>query len=480
LSIIKKDSLSFLKYFYWLATVFLGLAVSAIYYTSWQNNQLVEMKQVLVEYHEATISETLAIEREITRFEKKIARLDISYVPEEEVAFSQAANRDQFRFSIKESLETITNIQNEYKYPQYQNTLNNIKSHWQKVLSQLDSQGESFSSIQVGSHELPPTFSIVVRQLGRLHFADEEILQIKIRDYTKEKDKKVIFFVAALVLLGGIISFIILRKLKNELKIREEVEKELRAYRNNLENLVEERTAELKKKNEQLVYAEKLTATGKLSASIAHEFNNPLYGIKNVLEEVQDGVEMEPAYKKLVAIGVSECKRIAELIKNLQDFHRPSQGVFESVNINNIVDEVCLLIKTKMKKRKIAFNVNLSDQELIINGVRDQLKQVILNLLQNAEEAITGDEGRISVKSELKDAIVLIEFQDTGSGIDPKIVKSVFEPFFTTKSAVKGTGLGLSICHGIIKAHKGDIDIKSQPGQGTTITISFPSLRTKS
>ncbi len=480
MSIIKKDSLSFLKYFYWLATVFLGLAVSAIYYTSWQNNQLVEMKQVLVEYHEATISETLAIEREITRFEKKIARLDISYVPEEEVAFSQAANRDQFRFSIKESLETITNIQNEYKYPQYQNTLNNIKSHWQKVLSQLDSQGESFSSIQVGSHELPPTFSIVVRQLGRLHFADEEILQIKIRDYTKEKDKKVIFFVAALVLLGGIISFIILRKLKNELKIREEVEKELRAYRNNLENLVEERTAELKKKNEQLVYAEKLTATGKLSASIAHEFNNPLYGIKNVLEEVQDGVEMEPAYKKLVAIGVSECKRIAELIKNLQDFHRPSQGVFESVNINNIVDEVCLLIKTKMKKRKIAFNVHLSDQELIINGVRDQLKQVILNLLQNAEEAITGDEGRISVKSELKDAIVLIEFQDTGSGIDPKIVKSVFEPFFTTKSAVKGTGLGLSICHGIIKAHKGDIDIKSQPGQGTTITISFPSLRTKS
>ena len=477
MSIIKKDSLSFLKYFYWLATVFLGLAVSAIYYTSWQNNQLVEMKQVLVEYHEATISETLAIEREITRFEKKIARLDISYVPEEEVAFSQAANRDQFRFSIKESLETITNIQNEYKYPQYQNTLNNIKSHWQKVLSQLDSQGESFSSIQVGSHELPPTFSIVVRQLGRLHFADEEILQIKIRDYTKEKDKKVIFFVAALVLLGGIISFIILRKLKNELKIREEVEKELRAYRNNLENLVEERTAELKKKNEQLVYAEKLTATGKLSASIAHEFNNPLYGIKNVLEEVQDGVEMEPAYKKLVAIGVSECKRIAELIKNLQDFHRPSQGVFESVNINNIVDEVCLLIKTKMKKRKIAFNVNLSDQELIINGVRDQLKQVILNLLQNAEEAITGDEGRISVKSELKDAIVLIEFQDTGSGIDPKIVKSVFEPFFTTKSAVKGTGLGLSICHGIIKAHKGDIDINSQPDQGTTITLSFPILR---
>jgi len=175
--------------------------------------------------------------------------------------------------------------------------------------------------------------------------------------------------------------------------------------------------------------------------------------------------------------ALNECKRIAKLIRNLQDFHRPSQEAFSTIDVNNIVDEVCLLIKTKMKKRKIDFNINLSEKELMINGVQDQLEQVILNLLQNAEEAITSDDGEINVKSELKDSFVIIQIQDTGCGIDPKIIGSVFEPFFTTKATVKGTGLGLSICHTIIKAHNGDIDIKSQPGQGTTITLSFPILR---
>jgi signal transduction histidine kinase len=377
---MKKDSVFLLKYFYLLAGLSLALAIAAVYYVSWENNRIMKMEEILIEFHKTTISETLKIEKEISRFEKTIANLSPSN-REIDGTFTHKINHDQFKFIIKESLELIFNLQNKYKYPKYQNILKNLKTRWEQFSSFEDSQEILNEPFHEKSHELSKSISIVVHQLQRLHMADEMSLLAKIRKEINNKDNKIILFVSFLILSGSTISYLILKKLQEVLRARDQGEKELNLYRNHLEKMVEQRTSELREKNEQLVYAEKLTATGKLSASIAHEFNNPLFGIKNVLEEVKEGVGMDAAYEKLVNIGIKECNRIADLIKNLQDFYRPSQGVFEWVDIYKTIDEVFLLIKTRLEKRKISFKLKRSDHLPKIEAVLDQFKQVILNLL---------------------------------------------------------------------------------------------------
>ena len=225
------------------------------------------------------------------------------------------------------------------------------------------------------------------------------------------------------------------------------------------------------------MHSEKLAATGKLSASIAHEFNNPLYGIKNVLEEVYEGVDMDSAYKGLVEIGIKECKRIAGLIRKLQDFHSPSSGIIQPMDVNEAIDDVILLIKKNLKAGGIELKLNYGDSLPRVETVADQIKQVVLNIIQNAEQALQEGGRLIVVTTEQVNASVKIHISDTGSGISPENLKHIFDPFYTTKSAVKGTGLGLSISHGIIKAHGGEIEVESEPGKGTTMTITLPVMK---
>jgi len=261
-----------------------------------------------------------------------------------------------------------------------------------------------------------------------------------------------------------------------DITLRKKAEQELENHRNHLEHLVNERTAELKETSEQLLHSEKLAATGKLAASFAHEFNNPLYGVTNVLEEVKDGVTMDTDYQNLVDIGIKESHRMAGLIRNLQDFHRPTSGMLIPFNIHEAIHDMTLLLGKKLSQRNVDLEMNLADDMPKIAAVPDQIKQVVLNILQNAEEA-TPDRGTITVSTEVRDSTIKLHIRDTGPGISPENIKKVFDPFFTTKSAVKGTGLGLSISHGIIKTHGGNIDIQSAPGEGTTMSITLPIYR---
>ncbi len=132
-----------------------------------------------------------------------------------------------------------------------------------------------------------------------------------------------------------------------------------------------------------------------------------------------------------------------------------------------------MLIQKKLKTRKITLQKNLTQKPPVINAVPDQIKQVILNMLSNAEQAIPKEGGQIKISSKLLKTRINIDIYDSGTGIKNKDLVSVFEPFFTTK-AIKGTGLGLSVSYGIIKEHGGEIRVKSLPGKGTTFTITLP------
>jgi PAS domain S-box-containing protein len=234
---------------------------------------------------------------------------------------------------------------------------------------------------------------------------------------------------------------------------------------------------DLENSQKKLLHAEKLSATGKLSASIAHEFNNPIYGIRNVLEMISEEVPLDRSQQVFINLAVKECNRMKDLILKLQDFHRPTSGVITLIDINKLIDETSLWINKRLKEKKVILERKYDENLPKFEGVFDQIKQVILNLLQNAEEAIPKEGGIISIKTESHSSVIKIEIQDSGMGVDPENIQKIFEPFFTKKSLVTGTGLGLSLSYGIIKAHGGDIEVESHQGQGTKFIISLPIKR---
>ncbi|MBI4715544.1 MAG: hypothetical protein HY760_06385 [Nitrospirae bacterium] len=189
---------------------------------------------------------------------------------------------------------------------------------------------------------------------------------------------------------------------------------------------------------EQLLHAEKLGAVGKLSASIAHEFNNPIYGIRNVLEQLVDRDGGDPRMADLLKLAVGECNRMADLVKNLGDFYRPSSGNWIPTSLHCILEDTLRLMEGKFQTRGIRLAREYAAEMPMIGTIPDQIRQVILNLLMNAEEAIQGEDRRVTIGTEVSGAAVLLRIQDTGGGIDPEHMGRIFEPFFTTKSEVKG------------------------------------------
>ena len=224
---------------------------------------------------------------------------------------------------------------------------------------------------------------------------------------------------------------------------------------------------------EQLLHAEKLSAVGKLSASIAHEINNPLFGIRNVLERIKEKGNLNNDNFEFADLAVQECDRIKNLIKDLQDFNRPTSGVLTPISLHKSIDNMLMLSKKTLENKRIGIHKEFSSDINKIMAIDDQIKQVLLNLINNAIEAIDNN-GLISISTRKKENYAIIQITDNGSGIIQEDLAHIFEPFFTTKSAVKGTGLGLSVTYGIIKKHGGNINVASKIGKGTTFTIELP------
>ncbi len=240
-----------------------------------------------------------------------------------------------------------------------------------------------------------------------------------------------------------------------------------------LRKAVEERTRELIQSQELFLHAEKLAEIGRLSASIAHEFNNPLQSVTTVLRGIGRHA-LQQDDKKLLDLALQECRRMKKLIVDLQNFYRPTSDRIESVNLHEVFDSLLLMAKRSLKTKKISVFKEYSRDLPTIKGVQDQLMQVILNLFSNAADACE-DGGVITVSTEVIDSDkVAFHIRDNGGGIDPAAIDQIFEPFFTTKRHRNGSGLGLYVSYGIVRKHGGYIKVKSQRGKGTVFSVILP------
>ena len=230
---------------------------------------------------------------------------------------------------------------------------------------------------------------------------------------------------------------------------------------------------------EQLLQSEKLAAMGRLTSQIAHELNNPLYGIMNTLELMKTEIPVGNRRRKLLEMSLSETVRVTDMLRKMLSFSKPDQEERAPVDINTILDEILLLYEKQLWEHSIKVVHSFADGLGQVHASKNQLRQVFLNLISNARDAMP-EGGRLTVATEGDDYFVHITVADNGTGIKEEHLDLIFETFFTTKTdSVKGVGLGLSVCYGFIKDHGGDIKVDSQLGEGTTFTISLPVCRKK-
>lgn len=233
------------------------------------------------------------------------------------------------------------------------------------------------------------------------------------------------------------------------------------------------RIEELEQARHQLMHTEKLSVIGTLAASIAHELNNPLQGLSNIIKGIRRRVTLEPEDAELVELAVDECARMTTLLSALRDFNRPTSGVRAPLRLCSTLESVLLLFKKELATKKITVDVYHEEDQGNLYGVSDQIKQVVMNLVRNSVDACT-EGGRISIRTECHRSFVILEVADNGTGIDPLIQDHIFDPFFSTKLHTIGTGLGLSVSYGIIKKHNGTIEVDSSPNKSTRFRVKLP------
>ncbi len=242
------------------------------------------------------------------------------------------------------------------------------------------------------------------------------------------------------------------------------------------DNRVQQKTAaDLLKAQQQLIQADKLSAIGSLAASIAHEFNNPLCGVRSVVERMARTSGLAVADQSLLELALEQCDRMKRLIRNLQQFNLPFSDFRQDFDLHHAIDSVLLLLSKHLKIRKAVVRKDYTEGVLLFNGVENQLKQVLLNLIKNSGEALPEAGGEIRILTKTEQHTLHIAVTDTGVGINPEHFPHLFEPYFTTKTVVKETGLGLAVSYGIVKSHRGEIRVESTPGQGTTFTVLLPA-----
>jgi signal transduction histidine kinase len=232
---------------------------------------------------------------------------------------------------------------------------------------------------------------------------------------------------------------------------------------------------QLEKSQAQLVRAEKLAATGRIAASLAHEINNPLQAIHNCLHLVTRRPSLEESKRQdYLSMAQEEVESLIDLVQRMLDFYRPSKESPGPVDIEAILEDVLSLAGKRIQHAGVEVHRHATSTLPSVSGVSNLLKQVFLNITLNALEAMPdGGELHIDTAWDDRHGEVSVSFTDTGEGIPASELPRIFDPFHTTKA--KGTGLGLSISHGIIERHGGRIDVRSGVGEGSTFTVRLPA-----
>ena len=237
-----------------------------------------------------------------------------------------------------------------------------------------------------------------------------------------------------------------------------------------LEARVERRTAQLRQTQAQVIRAEKMAAVGRLAGSVAHEVNNPLQAIALHLQLAAEGGVTETAVAQLHIVR-QELDRIAKIAQRLLDFQRPKSGTRTRQDVTALVDDVLALAGEQLQQANVAVIWEKPIDLPPVTAVGDRLKQVFLNLILNAVEAMP-EGGQLHIKAEQSAGTIALAFADNGTGMTEAVMSQLFEPFFSTRHS--GSGLGLAVSHEIIAGHGGTLEASSQPGQGVTFTVRLP------
>ncbi len=238
-------------------------------------------------------------------------------------------------------------------------------------------------------------------------------------------------------------------------------------------------TTQNRQLHQEEIESERLNALTMLAAGVAHEIGNPLNSLGIHLQlldrKIKKKASPELAAELLEPLDIarSEIKRLDFIVEKFLSAVRPTKPIFESADLNEIVEEAVSFIAPEVEDRRITTTLSLQPELPLLNLDRDQMKQVIYNLIRNAGQAI-GSDGKLTIRTFADDFNVSIAFADNGSGIPAEKVGKVFDPYFTTKKT--GSGLGLLIVHRIIREHGGELEFESEEGEGTEVTIHFPRI----
>src|SRR5271168_321163 len=233
---------------------------------------------------------------------------------------------------------------------------------------------------------------------------------------------------------------------------------------------------ELKRLEEQLIQAEKLAAMGQMLAGVAHELNNPLTAILGVTELLRERENLEDPTRRQLELTHRQARRAARIVQNLLEFSRPASPQKKPLDLNSIVDRTLQLHEHSLRRSNVEVDIRPVLDLPGVVGDANQLIQVFLNLVTNAEQAIreVRDSGRIQIRFANLGSRVSATFQDDGIGIRPESIARLFDPFYTTKRPGGGTGLGLSICLSIVREHGGTIEAAALPAGGSAFTVYLP------
>ncbi|HEY6268426.1 MAG TPA: PAS domain S-box protein [Candidatus Acidoferrum sp.] len=234
---------------------------------------------------------------------------------------------------------------------------------------------------------------------------------------------------------------------------------------------------DLKRLEEQLIQAEKLAAMGQMLAGVAHELNNPLTAILGVTELLRERPGTDDATRRQLELTHRQARRAARIVQNLLEFSRPASPQKKALDLSNLLERTLQLHEHSLRRNNIEVDSHLPADLPGVIGDANQLIQVFLNLITNAEQAIqeVRDSGRIQIRTGRNGKQVTITVQDDGVGIRPEALPKIFDPFYTTKRPGGGTGLGLSICMSIIREHGGNIEAETLPAGGSAFTINLPA-----
>jgi len=233
---------------------------------------------------------------------------------------------------------------------------------------------------------------------------------------------------------------------------------------------------DLKRLEEQLIQAEKLAAMGQMLAGVAHELNNPLTAILGVTELLSERQSVDEPTKRQLELTHRQARRAARIVQNLLEFSRPASPQKKPLDVNSLIDRTLQLHEHSIRRNNVSVDFHPQSGLPAVVGDGNQLIQVFLNLITNAEQAIreVRDTGRIQIRLARTANRLSITVQDDGVGIRPEALPRIFDPFYTTKRPGGGTGLGLSICMSIVREHGGSIEAEGLPAGGSAFTVYLP------